>query len=313
MNRLTRRQSLRLMGGAAGTLAGWPAAAPLAAGFPGATLPQELPQAKHASVGAHLWVYAAKQPRYDPTPVLDQVFREVSGAGLDCLELMHQALLHDDSVERISELAQRFKLPVIGTSWSAAMWRREEHGAILNEARVLIPRLASLKGRTLGLTVGDARRPKTGQELDAQAEVLREIMAICRDHGVVPNLHNHTYEVADGEHDLRGTLERIPDIQLGPDLDWLFRAGVDPVDFIRRHRARIVFLHLRNRKADGTWPEDMAEGVIDYAAIGAVLREIAFAGDMMIELAHERDFVPTRSIQESLRISRNYLRRIMKH
>jgi len=27
---------------------------------------------------------------------------------------------------------------------------------------------------------------------------------------VVLNLHNHTYEVADGEHDLNGTLARLP-------------------------------------------------------------------------------------------------------
>ena len=47
---------------------------------------------RQVSVGAHLWVYAAKQPDYDPTPVLDQVFAELGGAHLDGIELMHEVL-----------------------------------------------------------------------------------------------------------------------------------------------------------------------------------------------------------------------------
>ena len=76
---------------------------------------------------------------------------------------------------------------------------------------------------------------------------------------------------------------------------------------------RIVFAHLRNEKADGKWPETLAEGVIDYIAIGKLLHEIGFAGDLVIELAHERDFAPTRSYGESFRLSREYVRRAMKY
>ena len=122
------------------------------------------------------------------------------------------------------------------------------------------------------------------------------------------NLHNHTYEVQDGEHDLNGTLARIPDVKLGPDLNWLLRAGVDPVDFIRRHAERIVFLHLRDQKADGRWPEAMGEGDMDYVAIGRALREIGFSGDAVVELAHEADFELTRPLRESLKISREFVR-----
>ena len=67
-------------------------------------------------VGAHLWMFAAKQPGYDATPVLEDVFRQYSTAGLDGIELMHQILLHEDAVQRVGELSSRYKLPVIGTS-----------------------------------------------------------------------------------------------------------------------------------------------------------------------------------------------------
>ncbi|MEK7409431.1 MAG: sugar phosphate isomerase/epimerase [Acidobacteriota bacterium] len=266
---------------------------------------------KKILVAGHPWVYAATQPKNDIYPILDQIFEDMSYAGVDAIELMHTALRPDGAVERILGLSRRHSLPVIGTSYSANMWKREEHGAILEEARLLIGRLAEVGGRTLGTSVGNAGKPKTPEQLDAQADLLRKLMALCGDHGAVLNLHNHTYEVTNNEHDLKGTLERIPDVKLGPDLNWLLRGGVDPVDFIRRHGKRIVFAHLRDQKADGKWSEAMGEGDMDYAAIARALGEAGFAGDLAIELAHERGFQPTRPLRESIKLSRAYVRRVM--
>ena len=161
--------------------------------------------------------------------------------------------------------------------------------------------------------MGRADHLKTTAQLDAQAEVLGKIIAICENHGVVLNLHNHVYEVTNNEHDLKGTLERIPDAKLGPDLNWLVRAGIDPVDFIERYGNRIVFAHLRDQQADGTWSEAMGEGVMDFAAIARALRQVDFAGDLAMELAHERGFELTRPLRESLRMSREYVREVMEY
>lgn len=266
---------------------------------------------RRVMVAGHPWVYAATQPGYDITPVLDRVFADMKYAGLDAIELMHTALKSADAVERIGELSRKHGLPVLGTSFSGRMWDRSQHSAILEEAHLVIERLARLGGRTLGTSVGDKKERKTGADFDAQAELLRKLMDVCRKHQVVLNLHNHVYEVRDGEHDLKGTLARVPDVKLGPDIGWLARAGIDPVDFIRRHRARLVFAHLRDEKAGGTWPEAMGEGVIDYRAVGLALRHARFSGDLAIELAHERGFVLTRPLRESLKISRQYVRKVM--
>jgi sugar phosphate isomerase/epimerase len=168
-------------------------------------------------VGAHPWVYAAKQPHNDITPVLDGIFEDMSYAGMDAIELMDNALRPDDAVTRIHELSQKHHLPVLGTSYGANLWNKEEHAVILKEARLVVERLSRLGGRTLGTSVGNAGSSKTPEQLDSQADILRKIISICEDNGVVLNLHNHIYEVANNEHDLRGTLERIPDIRLGPD------------------------------------------------------------------------------------------------
>jgi sugar phosphate isomerase/epimerase len=275
------------------------------------------PPGPRVVVGAHPWVYAATQPNYDITPVLPQIFADLSYAGMSGVELMHTALRPDDAVARIGELSRKNQLPIIGMSFDGAMWNREMHPIVLSDAKLVIPRLATLGGRTLGTSVGPVRWglkiPKTEQQLDDQADLLRQLMALCEQHGVVLNLHNHTYEVENDLHDLKGTLKRIPGIKLGPDLNWLIRGGVDPVAFIRQYGRQIVFMHLRDQTKDGRWVEAMGEGDTDFVAIGRALHDINFEGDAVIELAHEKDFKPTRPLRESFRISREFVRRTLDY
>ena len=147
--------------------------------------------------------------------------------------------------------------------------------------------------------------------MDAQAELLRGLIALCQSKGIVLNLHNHTYEVENDMHDLKGTLERIPDVKLGPDLNWLVRGGVDPVRFIETYGRQIVFLHIRDQKADGKWSEAVGEGNMDYVAIGKALKAANFSGDAVIELAHEGNFKPTRPLRESFKMSRAYVKQTL--
>jgi sugar phosphate isomerase/epimerase len=266
---------------------------------------------KKVIVGGHPWVYAATQPNYDIYPVLDGIFADMRYAGLDGIELMHTALRHPDAVERIAALSKEHNLPIIGTSFGGAMWDKSKHEAVFEDAHIVVTRLAELGGRTLGTSVGRAPKSKTAAQLDAQAELLRRIMKLCRDNGVELNLHNHTYEVENDMYDLKGTLARIPEVKLGPDLNWLVRGGVDPVTFIETFGESIVFLHLRDQNADGRWSEAMGEGDMDYVAIGRALRAANFSGDAAIELAHERNFKPTRPLRDSLKMSRAYVRKTL--
>ena len=301
MGALSRRRFLGSVAAAAGALAG--ADVMCAAARPA--------QPGKVMVGAHPWVYAATQPNYDITPVLPAIFADMQYAGLEAIELMHTALRPPDAVERIGELSRKHSLPVLGTSFGGAMWDRAQHQVVLEEAELVITRLAKLGGRTLGTSVGQAPGRKTEKQLDAQAELLRKIIALGEKNGVVLNLHNHTYEVADELHDLKGTLVRIPDVKLGPDLNWLVRGGVEPTVFIRQYGKQIVFLHLRDQKANGQWSEALGEGDMDYPAIAKALAEVGFRGDVVIELAHESKFQRTRPLRESLKLSRLFVNRVL--
>lgn len=260
-------------------------------------------------VSGHLWIYASKfPPNWDSTPVLEQVFRDFKYAGMEGLEIMDVNLRHDDAVSRIKGLIEKYGIPVTGSSYSGAMWDKTQHEKILDEVALVIDRLHQVGGKNFGITVGDAQRKKTDDELDAQAEVLKKILKICKPKHILPNMHNHTFEVINDLHDLKGTVARVPELKLGPDLNWLIRGGVNPVDFIRTYGKRMVYMHIRDQHENGKWTEYVGEGVTDFRAIAKALKEAGFKGEAAIELAS--DVPPVNPMKENWKRSREYVRDI---
>ncbi len=263
-------------------------------------------------VGAHVWVYAKHQPGYDVSPILPQIFADMKYAGLDGVETMEHPLRKEVTTKIIKELIDQYQLPLIGSSYGAQMWDRSKYNEILEDVENIMGNMAMVKARTFGVSVGHpSGRLKTEEELDAQADLLKKLIAVGESKGIVLNLHNHTYEVENNLFDLSGTLERIPEINLGPDLNWLSRAKVDPIPFLKKYKDNIVFIHLRDQLASGKWSESVGEGNVDFKEIGDTLKTIGFKGDIIIELAHEDGFVPTRPIKDSLKMSRVFIRKSM--
>lgn len=125
-------------------------------------------------VDAHLWVYASRfPPDWDCTPILDEVFSDLKYAGYDKVEVMESILKHDDAVKRLDDLVQKHNLPVTGTSYYGDMWNKDQQQHIMEDIELVIERLRLVGGTMIGLTVGDAKRIKTEDELDTQAETLK--------------------------------------------------------------------------------------------------------------------------------------------
>lgn len=268
---------------------------------------------KKIKVNAHLWLYASKfPPNWDCTPNLETVFADMSYAGIDGVELMESTLRYEDSVTRINRFIKKYELPVSGTSYGVGfnMWDVNQQQKILNDINIVVPRLSAVNGKTFGISVGATKDIKTEKQLDAQADLLNKILVICNNNGIEANLHNHTYEVENGMHDLKGTLARIPNIKLGPDLNWLIRGGVNPVDFINTYGKQIVYLHIRDQYADGKWTEYLGQGNTNFASIAKALQQQNFKGSAAIELAFPPDFTPVNPLKEDLKISRQYVKKV---
>ena len=272
----------------------------------------QIQEKKRIVVGAHVWVYASTLPGYDVSPALEQIFSDISYAGFDGVETMQHPLRSPVYTNQIKELIEKYRIKLIGTSYSGEMWDKDKHNQIYEDVENIFSNMARVGGRTFGVSVGEPEgREKTNKEFDNQALLLKELISLGEKKGIVLNLHNHTAEVSNNMFDLRGTLKRIPDVKLGPDLNWLLRAGINPLDFLREFRKQIVFLHLRDQLSNGKWPESMGEGNVNFSEITGVLNEISFAGDAIIELAHENGFIPARPLRESLRMSRDYMKKTM--
>lgn len=264
---------------------------------------------KEVKVSGHLWQYASKfPPTYDCTPILDTIFSDFRYAGIRGVELMDVLLKHKDAQRNFERLREKYDVQVTGTSFEAPMWNREEHPRIQKDFELIAKTLKRIGGKNVGFSVGYKPEKKTPSELDAQGEILQELLGICSELSLEPNLHNHTYEVADDMYDLRGTLTRVKDLKLGPDVAHLYRAGVDPEDFIRQFGDRISYLHLRDHNADKTWTEAVGEGVIDFRGIANALKDVGFTGDAAIELSFEG--IPVRPLRENWKISRDFVREV---
>ena len=260
----------------------------------------------------HLWVYASSYPpNWDCTPILEQVFSDMSYAGLYGVELMEVLLRHEDAVKRISEYSRKYGLKVSGSSYGVGfqMSDKEQHHKIWEDIQMVVPRLAELGGETFGISVGGVGRIKTERELDDQAKLLKRIIDFCKEQGIQPNLHNHVYEVENNLHDLKGTLERIPEAKLGPDINWLVRAGVDPVNFLKTYGHKIVYLHLRDQYKNGEWTEYVGQGDTDFKAISNVLDDIGFKGIAGIELAFPNNFEPEHPLRDDWKKSKEFVQK----
>ncbi len=263
-------------------------------------------------VNAHLWVYASKfPPNWDCTPNIEAVFSDLSYAGIQGVELMEANLRHDNSVETLKTLVEKYNLKVSGSSYGVGrnMWNKSEHNEILEDVKLVINRLAPLNAKTFGISVGHPNRLKTEQELDDQADILQKIRNVCDDYGIEANLHNHTYEVENDMHDLKGTLARIPDYKLGPDLNWLIRGGIDPAEFIRTYGKQIVYLHIRDQYSDGVWTEYVGQGDTNFVDIAKALKEVDFKGMAAIELAFPNNFEPQFPLKEDWKKSLEFVRK----
>jgi len=260
-------------------------------------------------ISGHLWVYASKYPPdWDCTPILDTVWSDFKYAGMDGVEVMESILHHDGAEDRFRELIQKYDVPLTGTSYYGDMWNKDKHQQILDDISMLTAMLNRLGASTFGITVGDAGHVKTEDELDAQADLLKDIFKVCNANHIQPNLHNHTFEVNNGMHDLKGTLARIPDANLGPDFNWLIRGGVDPAWFIKTYGHQMVYMHIRDQYADGKWTEYLGQGVTDFPAIAQALKDVNFKGRAAIELAFDNP--PLNPVKDDWKISRKYVHNV---
>ncbi len=156
-----------------------------------------------------------------------------------------------------------------------------------------------------------AGRGKTDEELKVQAEALETLGWALWNSGVRLMLHQHAPELAENGREWRFMLANTDRRYMRVCLDthWVYRAGLDVMEFVKECGARLYGLHVRNSRG-GVWTEEFGDGDIDYRAVAQHLRTSGFTGYLSVELAWDKETQITRPLEENLRRSREYAGRI---
>lgn len=183
----------------------------------------------------------------------------------------------------LTPVSMHFETPLITGNWQA--WKDAQMPPI-EETYTFDRALDEAQGAGIRNVVFNYLPPKERGELDyyrGLSEKLNAAAENCRSRGLRLWYHNHNFEFAQktGGRPIDVLLERLDRklISLELDLFWVSMAGIDPVGFVRDHAARIVAVHLKDRKRNAVVPrfdissvpndtyKEVGEGELNFAEI----------------------------------------------
>jgi sugar phosphate isomerase/epimerase len=149
---------------------------------------------------------------------------------------------------------------------------------------------------------------KDPAELDRQAANLNRMTKALAGAGFELRAHHHNPELEDNAREWRHILKNTS-AKLCIDVEFVYRAGIEPSALIREAGQRVTELHLRNRTNNSPL-QDFGPGDIDYSAVAKTLREMKLKPLIVVELAYHDDTVITRSFNDNVRQSRLYAEKV---
>jgi inosose dehydratase len=264
------------------------------------------------SVEVYIWIQYLASEKKTLAEGVDEVLASFHGAGYRRVEL-NQDFFKPELRERTLALLAKYNLTpetiYAGTTMHEAAAAGKSVKETVELARLLKPHGTRMIVTNPSPKPSQAR--KTDEELDIQAKYVDQLGAELHQQGMKLALHHHTPELVDNAREWRHLLQHTNPRRVCccVDVHWAYRGGQEVMTFLRETGDRLAELHLRNSK-QGVWMEDFGPGDIDYQKVADYLRGIGFKGYVVVELAYEKDTQITRSLDEDLRLSRQYTEKV---
>jgi inosose dehydratase len=247
-----------------------------------------------------------------------QAIKDVGEVGFRGIQL-RSPILKDfgDKPKALAELLKAHKLQFVALSGGGPS------GNNYNEAEEIATQVKHATfmrdAGGLYLQMTDSARPKDrkpeSKDFKALGRLLTDIGKRIADLGIPMAYHNHMRSLGEGPDEVDALMDAADPryVKLLLDVAHYVQGGGDPVKAIRKHRDRILFLHMKDVEsvaptADSTSNYrfvELGRGRVDLPAVFAALKEVRFRGWAVVEL----DSVPdkTRTPKESAIISKKYL------
>lgn len=253
----------------------------------------------------------ADDPR---NPDWRQVLRECAEAGYEGIELGPVGYLPEDPAAQAEALGEH-GLSLIGGVVFRAFHDPAQWDDVLDGARRTCQALAAHGARHLVLIdsiserrAGTAGRPAEAEQLSPEdwRGFVQRFETIARlgteEHGLTVSLHPHAGGFMDFEAEVERILQEIDGdlLKLCVDTGHCVYAGFDPIAFMRRHAARVAYVHFKTTDAavrerviaervgfyeacaQGLFCR-LGDGEIDFTAVRSLLIDIGYDGWCTVE------------------------------
>jgi len=244
---------------------------------------------------------------------ISEVLEILSTSGYKTLELTSQFFTTDNASNTAQALMLgRLKCPVV---YNGGIMHTADGAKQTIQQTVELAKRVKASHPITGLNFNADPKPKaeakTDAELGVQAENLNKLAKELKKLNVRLMIHQHAPEMANNakewRHMLANTDAKLVDFCL--DVHWVLRGGQDPMTLLKECSSRLASLHLRNSK-NGVWTEDLGDGDVDYRPVAEHLKSIGYKGYLVVELAWDKATEPTRSLDENMKRSREYVEKI---
>ncbi len=216
---------------------------------------------------------------------MDRAIAEIAGAGYQGVELFDGNLLDHPggpSALRASLAGAGVKL-VAAYSGANFIFTDVAEQEIAKIARVAD---AAAEQSAEHLVIGGGAKRLEGVQpgdIERLAAGLEKVVSIARARGLKAHYHPHLTTIVEGPAEV-DRIFGLTSIDFCPDTAHLAAAGGDVAAMVRKHRARISYVHLKGLRREPFAFTPLDEGDLDNGAVIKALKEAHFAGWIAAEL-----------------------------
>lgn len=264
------------------------------------------------SFQGYIWYNLAARAKKPLAEMLDELFATAPSGGYRNIELS-TTFFTPELQPRVLELIRKHNLQMpsvyVGggmhadTSADRAIARALEVGRLCKDFGC-----AAIVHNPDTLPKGAA---KSDEELAIQSRNITKMAEALAEIGLQLRIHHHGVELADNAREVRHILAQTDPklVTFCMDVEFVYRAAMDPVALLTELGPRVTELHLRNRTNNSPL-QSFEPGDIDYAAVAAAVARLKIRPLVVVELAYHDDTVITRPFLENVRRSREYAERL---
>lgn len=238
-----------------------------------------------------------------------------------CETFTHIALKYEDRMEEFQELLNHNGFVLSALYGGGNFTNPDKHEHIINYNTRVARFLAANQCDRIVFGPGGPRKEggPTLEDLKIAAQTMNEAAKSCAELGVKACLHPHLGTEIETEEDLDAIMEMTDPnyVYFCPDTAHLSKAGMDPVEVMKRYRDRIAYVHLKDVSPEDADAEkfpilsgneampifcELGLGTLQFEPVIEFLKDIAYDGWVTVEIDQS-----TSTPKQSLAICKDFV------